>query len=61
MAKRADSLTFSNATIDLDDDTITEYAKEDIVVSSLSGVLKELDKKEGLTIIVKQQQMCAIG
>ena len=61
MAKRADSLTFTNATIDIGDDTITEYAKDDTTVSSLSSVLKELDKEEGLTIIFKRQQICAIG
>lgn len=61
MAKRTDSITFSNATIDLDDRTITEEKKDETIVSSLDEVLRTFANRPGLMISIKQDTQCSMG
>jgi hypothetical protein len=53
MAKQTLNYTFKNAVISLEENTITEYGKDDIKVYVLSDVLKKFegeDKTVDLTI-----------
>lgn len=43
MAKQTLNYAFKNAVISLEDNTITEYGKEDIKVYTLSDVLSKFD------------------
>ncbi len=54
MAQKVYSIAFKNATIDTTDDTITEYLKDETKTYSLSGVLKDFDGIDGLTVTIKQ-------
>ena len=60
MAKKTAGVTFTNATIDIADDTITEFKKDETIVSSLSAFLKEWDGQEGITLSVRQDSYTAI-
>ena len=51
MAKESKSLSFKNATIDVEKDLITEIPKKDVVYFyKLSDILKQWDKIEGISI-----------
>lgn len=54
MAKKVKSLSFTNATISVADNTITEYTKDDTVEYNLLNVLKEWSEIDGLSISFKQ-------
>ncbi|MBC5688200.1 YonK family protein [Mediterraneibacter sp. NSJ-55] len=54
MAKFTKSTTFKNAVIDLDEETITEFTKDDTRVYSLKKLLKDWDGVEGISITIKQ-------
>lgn len=55
MAKSTKSNSFSKAVINVDDDTITEYLKDDDVRTySLSGLLKDWNGVEGISITIKK-------
>lgn len=54
MAKLSKSTTFKNATIDLNDMTITEYNKEDCKVYNLRKLLEDWNKVEGISLTIKQ-------
>lgn len=56
MAKKTKSVVFSNAQIDLAADEILEIKKDEVVVSSLSALLKEWDNVPGVTISIKRDQ-----
>lgn len=53
MAKKSRSVVFTNATIDIEADEIVELRKDEMVTSSLSGVLKEWDGVDGISISIK--------
>lgn len=55
MAKYQKSVTFSNAMIDMDDGTITEYDKDgDILgVYSIGDVMKMWDGVSGVTLAIR--------
>lgn len=53
MAKRNSSCVFQNATINIEDDTITEYNKDDIKEYRLSDILKEWDGIENIALTIK--------
>ncbi len=57
MAKQVESVSFSNAQIDIAADEIAEMKKDEIVVSSLSEVLKQWDGIEGVSITIKKGKM----
>lgn len=61
MAKRTNSLVFTNATIDLEDRTIIEEKKDEMIVSSIDEVLTQWANKPGLTISIKQDCLCSVG
>ena len=54
MARKTFSVSFKNAEIDVEADTITETSKDDTKVYKLSSVLSEFDKIQGLTISIKK-------
>ena len=56
MAQQNKSLTFKNATIEVEKSvyTITEYSKDDIKVYKLSDILKDWIGVDGVTISFKQ-------
>lgn len=54
MAKKVKSLSFTNATISIADNTITEYTKDDTIEYNLMNVLKEWSEIDGLSISFKQ-------
>ena len=56
MAKKSNSVVFSNAQIDLDADQICEIKKDEMIMSSLSALLKEWDGVPGITISIKHEQ-----
>lgn len=56
MAKETKSIAFSNATIDLADDTITEYKKDSMTVSCLSEVLKAWDGVGGISLSIRTDE-----
>ena len=60
MAKKTAGVSFTNATIDISDDTITELKKDEITVSSLSAVLKEWDGVDGVSISIRRDVTTAI-
>lgn len=58
MAKKSKSISFSNATIDLEMRTIEELKKDSVVVTSLDEVLNEWNGLPGLSIMIKQDVQC---
>ena len=55
MAKQSMSLSFKNATIDIEKDLITELPAKDVVnFYKLSDILKQWDKIEGISISFKK-------
>lgn len=54
MAKLSKSTTFKNATINLNDMTITEYNKDDCKTYNLRQLLEDWDKVEGISLTIKQ-------
>lgn len=58
MAKKTKSIAFSNATIDLEDMTITELKKDSVLVTSLDEVLKEWNGVEGISLVIRQDIQC---
>ena len=54
MAKLSKSTTFKNATIYLNDMTITEYNKDDCKTYNLRQLLEDWDKVEGISLTIKQ-------
>lgn len=51
MAKQSMSLSFKNATIDVENDLITEIPKKDTTYFyKLSDIIKQWDKIEGISI-----------
>lgn len=61
MAKRTDSITFTNATIDMEDMTIVEEKKDELVTSSIDEVLRMFANRPGLSISIRQDTQCAVG
>jgi hypothetical protein len=53
MAKSSRSISFKNAEIDTEADTITETTKDDMKVFSLSNLLKSWNKIDGLSISIR--------
>jgi hypothetical protein len=56
MAKLTSSESFKNATIDTNDDTITEYLKDDTRVYKLTDILSQWNLIDGLSITIKQDK-----
>lgn len=54
MAKQTRSITFSGATLNKKDMTITEYAKESVMVTDINKLLDEWDGEEDLYIQIKK-------
>lgn len=54
MAKKTKSIAFKNATINIDDMTITEFTKEDTKVYDLKKVLQDWDNIDGISLTIKQ-------
>ena len=55
MAKVSKSMSFKNAVIDLENNTITEFTKDDTKVYGLGDVLKTWDGIEGISVSIKQE------
>lgn len=55
MAKVSKSMSFKNAVIDLENNTITEFTKDDTKVYGLRDVLKTWDGIEGISVSIKQE------
>lgn len=54
MAKKTKSIAFKNATISIDDMTITEFTKDDTKVYDLKKVLQDWDNINGISLTIKQ-------
>lgn len=54
MAKKTKSIAFKNATINIDDMTITEFTKDDTKVYDLKKVLQDWDDIDGISLTIKQ-------
>ncbi len=54
MAKKTKSIAFKNATINIDDMTITEFTKDDTKVYDLKKVLQDWDNIDGISLTIKQ-------
>ena len=54
MAKASKSIAFKNATINIDDMTITEFTKDDTKVYDLKKVLQDWDNIDGISLTIKQ-------
>lgn len=54
MAQINKTLVFKNATIDMQDKTITEYLKDETNVYKLDDVLNDWNKVDGITFSIKQ-------
>lgn len=54
MAKKTKSIAFKNATISIDDMTITEFTKDDTKVYDLKKVLQDWDNIDGISLTIKQ-------
>ena len=54
MAKETKSIAFKNATINIDDMTITEFTKDDTKVYDLKKVLQDWDNIDGISLTIKQ-------
>lgn len=52
MAKFSNKNTFTNATIDLKDNVIIEYTKEDTKVYNLRKILEQWDGVEGISLTI---------
>lgn len=61
MAKHSESLIFSNAEIDADDNTIIELKKDETIVTSIADVIREWAGRPGLTISIKQDTQASLG
>lgn len=48
-------MSFKNAVIDLENNTITEFTKDDTKVYGLRDVLKTWDGIEGISVSIKQE------
>lgn len=55
MAKVSKSMSFKNAVIDLENNTITEFTKDDTKVYGLRDVLKTWNGIEGISVSIKQE------
>ena len=55
MAKVSKSMSFKNAVIDLENNTITEFTKDDTKVYGLRDVLKTRNGIEGISVSIKQE------
>jgi len=53
--KKSSSLSIRNATIDINDMTITEITKDDSQTYSLVDILKEWDGVDGVTLVIKRE------
>jgi hypothetical protein len=54
MAQINKTLVFKNATIDMQDKTITEFLKDETKVYKLDDVLNDWNKVDGITFSIKQ-------
>lgn len=54
MAKKTKSIAFKNATISIDDMTITEFTKDDTKVYDLKKVLQDWDNINDISLTIKQ-------
>lgn len=54
MAKKTKSIAFKNATINIDDMTITEFTKDDTKVYDLKKILQDWDNIDGISLTIKQ-------
>ncbi len=55
MAKVSKSMSFKNAVIDLENNTITEFTKDDTKIYGLRDILETWDGIEGISIAIKQE------
>lgn len=55
MAKRSKSVSFKNAIISVEDDTITEIMKDDSKTYKLSDTIAEWNEVEGISITIKKE------
>lgn len=53
MAKSTKSVSFSNAIIDIDEDTITETKKDECTTWNLSDVLKQFNGLPGVSLMIR--------
>lgn len=61
MAKQIQSISFTNATIDVAADEIAEFRKDDILTSRLSEVLKQFDGIEGVSLTIKRENVTQVN
>ncbi len=58
LAKKTKSISFTNATICLEDMTIEEMKKDSVLISSLDELLKDWDGVQGITLTIRQDVQC---
>lgn len=52
--KRTKSISLKNATINLGDETVTEYTKDETRTYNIRKILKDWDQVDGVSITIKQ-------
>lgn len=52
--KRTKSISLKNATINLEDETVTEYTKDETRTYNIRKILKDWDQVDGVSITIKQ-------
>ena len=55
MAKDIRTVSFKNAVIDIDDNTITEYMKDGEEIHSLKKLLEDWDGIENISLTIKKE------
>ena len=52
--KRTKSISLKNATIGLEDGTVTEYTKDETITYNIRKILEDWDQVDGVSITIKQ-------
>lgn len=52
--KRTKSISLKNATINLEDETVTEYTKDETKTYNIRKILEDWDHVDGVSITIKQ-------
>lgn len=52
--KRTKSISLKNATINLEDETVTEYTKDETRTYNIRKILKDWNHVDGVSITIKQ-------
>lgn len=57
MSDKTQKVQYKNVIVDLENDKITEVLKEEDVTHRISNILKDFDKKDGVSIIISRKEV----